>query len=263
MPCRVDLAALRGGNYVEFVNLVPWKGVELRLKHVHAVGVYGWDSVCEKIFGEWMEDISQNQVHKLLRGLPPIKTLVAVGSGAAKLVSLPVKNYKKDRRLVKGMQRGTMAFLRSVSVEAVGLGVHLAAGAHDILLQAESIVRSIPPSVPLQRRTKINVRSNQPKNAKQGIRQAYQSISDGLGKSASALVRTPLKRYQRGDGAGSALVSAIQAAPAAAIAPASAAACALHCALLGVRNSLDPEHKKESIEKYLGAAQPRESITEG
>lgn len=263
MPCHVDLAALRGGNYVELVNLVPWKGVELRLKHVHAVGVYGWDSVCETIFGEWMEDISQNQVHKLLRGLPPIKTLVAVGSGAAKLVSLPVKNYKKDRRLVKGMQRGTMAFLRSISVEAVGLGVHLAAGAHDILLQAESIVRSIPPSVPLQRRTKINVRSNQPKNAKQGIRQAYQSISDGLGKSASALVRTPLKRYQRGDGAGSALVSAIQAAPAAAIAPASAAACALHCALLGVRNSLDPEHKKESIEKYLGAAQPRESITDG
>lgn len=38
------------------------QGVELRLKHVHAVGVYGWDSVCETIFGEWMEDISQNQV---------------------------------------------------------------------------------------------------------------------------------------------------------------------------------------------------------
>lgn len=46
------------------------------------------------------------QVHKLLKGLPPIRSLVAVGSGAAKLVSLPVKNYKKDHRLLKGMQRG-------------------------------------------------------------------------------------------------------------------------------------------------------------
>lgn len=72
------------------------------------------------------------------------------------------------------------------------------------------------------------------------ISQAYESISDGLGKSASALVRTPLKRYQRGDGAGSAFVSAIQSAPVAAIAPASAAARALHCALLGVRNRLGP-----------------------
>lgn len=46
------------------------------------------------------------QVRKLLKGLPPIRSLVAVGSGAAKLVSLPVKNYKKDHRILKGMQRG-------------------------------------------------------------------------------------------------------------------------------------------------------------
>lgn len=26
-PCRVDLTALRGGKYVELVNLVPWKVV--------------------------------------------------------------------------------------------------------------------------------------------------------------------------------------------------------------------------------------------
>ena len=38
------------------------QGVELELKHVHAFGVYGWGSVCETIIGEWLEDISQNQV---------------------------------------------------------------------------------------------------------------------------------------------------------------------------------------------------------
>ncbi|KAF8406332.1 hypothetical protein HHK36_008419 [Tetracentron sinense] len=104
-PCRVDLAALRDGKYVELVNLVPWKGVELQLKHVHAVGVYGWSSVCETIVGEWLEDISKNQIHKLLKGIPTIRSLFAVGSGAAKLVSMPVKNYRKDHRLFTGMQR--------------------------------------------------------------------------------------------------------------------------------------------------------------
>ncbi|CAK9181246.1 unnamed protein product [Ilex paraguariensis] len=253
-PRHVDLAALRGGKYVELVNLVPWKGVELQLKHVQAVGVYGWSCICETIIGDWLEDISQNQIHKLLKGLPPIRSLVAVGSGAAKLVSLPVKSYRKDKKLLKGMQRGTIAFLRSISLEAIGLGVHLAAGAHDILLQAEYILTSIPPSVPWPAHSGVNsnFRSNQPKDARQGIQQAYESISDGLGKSASALVRTPLKRYQRGAGVGSALASAVQAAPAAAVAPASAAARALHYALLGVRNSLDPERKKESMDKYLG-----------
>jgi autophagy-related protein 2 len=68
------------------------------------------------------------------------------------------------------------------------------------------------------------------------LTQAYESLSDGLGKSASALVRTPLKNYQRGAGAGSVLASAIRAVPGAAIAPASACASAVHYTLLGFRN---------------------------
>lgn len=259
-PCRVDLAALRGGKYVELVNLVPWKGVDLHLKHVQALGVYGWSGICEIIIGEWLEDISQNQIHKLLKGLPPIRSLVAVGSSAAKLVSLPVKSYKKDHKLLKGMQRGTIAFLRSISLEAIGLGVHLAAGAHEILLQAEYILTSVPPSVPwpMQSGGNTSVRFNQPRDARQGIQQAYESMSDGFSKSASALIRTPIKRYQRGAGVGSAFATVVQGAPAAAIAPASATARAVHCALLGVRNSLNPERKKESLEKYLGTNQSQQ-----
>ncbi|KAL2344831.1 hypothetical protein Fmac_006116 [Flemingia macrophylla] len=252
IPNHVDLASLRHGKYVELVNLVPWKGVELNLKHVHASGIFGWASVCETALGEWLEDISQNQIHKVLRGLPTVRSLIAVGAGAAKLVSSPVESYKKERRVLKGVQRGTIAFLRSISIEAVGLGVHLAAGAHDILLQAEYILASIPSPVPLpvKEKSKTGVRSNQPKDAQEGIQQAVQSLSDGLGKSAAVLVQNPLKKFQRGSGAGPALASAVRSVPAAAIAPASACASAVHCALLGFRNSLDPERKRESMEKY-------------
>ncbi|KAL8143574.1 hypothetical protein V2J09_016606 [Rumex salicifolius] len=251
-PSRVDLAALSGGKYVELVNVVPWKGVELHLKHVHAVGVYGWKNLCEIMTEEWLEDISQNQIHKLLNGFPPIRSLVAVGSGAAKFVSLPISSYRKDQKLLKGLQRGTIAFLRSISVEAVRLGVHVAAGAHDILLHTESVLACMQPSVqwPSESELKTNVRSDQPRNAQQGLQQAYDSLSDGLGRATSAIIHTPIKSYQRGSGAGSAFVSAVMGAPAAAVAPASAAAQALHCALLGFRNSLDPEHKNESINKY-------------
>ena len=59
-----------------------------------------------------------------------------------------------------------------------------------------------------------------------------------MGKSAKALVQTPLKKYERGAGAGPALASAVRAVPAAAIAPVSACANAVHCALLGFRNRL-------------------------
>lgn len=49
----------------------------------------------------------------------------------------------------------------------------MAAGAHDILLQAECILTSVPPSVPwpVQNSVNTNVRSNQPKDARQGIKQ--------------------------------------------------------------------------------------------
>lgn len=70
---------------------------------------------------------------------------------------------------------GTISFLRSISLAAIGLGVvHLSAGAHEILLQAEYILTTIPPSVPwpVQSRVNSNVRSsNQPKDAQQGIQQ--------------------------------------------------------------------------------------------
>lgn len=79
--------------------------------------------------------------------------------------------------------------------------------------------------------------------------QAYESISDGLGRTASSLVGNPIKTYQRGAGVGSALASAARAAPAAAIGPASATAHAVHCALLGVRNrsSIKPHSRISSL----------------
>ncbi|KAJ4816705.1 Autophagy-related protein 2 [Rhynchospora pubera] len=256
IPRQFDPVALSRGNYAEILNLVPWKGIDLKLKSVSAVGVYGWGSICETVLGEWLEDISHNQVHKLLKGLPPIRSLFAVSSGTSKLVSLPIKSYKKDGKLLKGMQRGAVAFIRSISIEAVGLGVHLAAGAHEILLKTECILTAVPPTAQSDgRRRKPNVRSNQPEDAQQGIQQAYESLTEGLGRTASAIIRTPLKVYQRGAGAGSALATAFRSTPGAVIAPISASAGAVHYALLGLRNSLDPEHKRESMDKYLGPSQ--------
>ncbi|KAJ1298677.1 hypothetical protein BS78_01G472100 [Paspalum vaginatum] len=258
IPRQFDPVALGKGNYAELLNILPWKGIDLKLKHVSAMGVYGWNSIGDTVAAEWLEDISKNQVHKLLKGLPPIRSLVAVSSGTKKLVSLPIRSYKKDRKLLKGMQRGAVAFIRSVTIEAVGLGVHLAAGAHDMLVKTERALTAIPPplaSCEAKRTKHNNIRANQPESAQQGMKQAYESLTDGLGRTASALIGNPFKVYNRGAGAGSALATAICGAPAAAVAPVSASARALHYALLGLRNSLDREHKKESMYKYHGPSE--------
>lgn len=46
------------------------------------------------------------QRRKILKGLPTIRSMVAVASGARKLVSEPLKSYRKDQKVVKGVQRG-------------------------------------------------------------------------------------------------------------------------------------------------------------
>jgi hypothetical protein len=38
------------------------QGIELKLKHVSAMGAYGWNRICETVAAEWLEDISKNQV---------------------------------------------------------------------------------------------------------------------------------------------------------------------------------------------------------
>ncbi|KAG0447467.1 hypothetical protein HPP92_028321 [Vanilla planifolia] len=235
IPRHLDLAALKSGNYIELLNLVPWKGIDLDLKHVCAIGVYGWGSVCETVIGQWLEDISHNQVHKLLKGLAPIRSFVSVASGTHKLITLPVKSYRRDKKLLKGIQRGAIAFVKSISLEAVGLGMHLAAGAHEMLLQTEYVLANIPLDNEKGRTKKIT-NTNQPGDAQEGIWQAYESLADGLSRTASAMFGAPIKEYQRGAGAGLALATAIRGAPAAAIAPVTASARAVHCALVGMRN---------------------------
>ena len=84
--------------------------------------------------------------------------------------------YKKFKTL---LFPGAITFLKSVTLEAVGLGVHLAGGAHDILLQTEYALASTASSIPSSGRSKskTNVRSNQPKDAQQGMQQVLCRVS--------------------------------------------------------------------------------------
>eukprot|EP00898_Chlorokybus_atmophyticus_P006013 jgi/Chlat1/6412/Chrsp45S06026 len=239
-PRHVDLIALRDGNFAEILNLVPWEGVELQLKKAKASGLQGWSALGASLGEQWLQDIAANQAHKFVTGIAPIRSLCAVGSGAVQLVRLPTEQYKKDRQLARGLQRGVTAFVRSISLEALGVGAQVAAGAHDLLSMAEiALGGANSPTHPPQ----FTRSSSQPLNAREGLMQARETLVRGFESAAATVVGTPMKAFQRGSSTRNAVASVFKAAPAAAVAPASAAALALHRTLLGVRNSLDPRYK--------------------
>eukprot|EP00271_Cylindrocystis_brebissonii_P002857 TRINITY_DN13626_c1_g1_i1.p1 TRINITY_DN13626_c1_g1~~TRINITY_DN13626_c1_g1_i1.p1 ORF type:complete len:2005 (+),score=324.78 TRINITY_DN13626_c1_g1_i1:311-6016(+) len=145
VPRSVDLSALSKGSCMQLVNLVRWKGVEVHLKGVRATGLQGWGGLGSAVAGEWIADISQNQKHKFVRGVGPISPLCALAFSAAQLILLPVEQYRRDRRIFKGMRKGAAVFLRSLSVEALDLTTHLADLTHRLLHKAElSLAAPVP-----------------------------------------------------------------------------------------------------------------------
>ena len=66
--------------------------------------------------------------------------------------------------------------------------------------------------------------------------QAYESLTEGLRRTASALIGNPIKVYKRGGGPASVLGIAICGATSDVVAPVLASARAVHYTLLGLRN---------------------------
>ena len=65
-----------------------------------------------------------------------------------------------------------MAFLRSISLEAVGLGVQIAAGAHEFLRQTESALGSVGLSNSVEK-VEMPAKLSQPGDVREGLKQVF------------------------------------------------------------------------------------------
>jgi autophagy-related protein 2 len=106
---------------------VPWDGVALRLPAVRVTGSHGWAAAAAAVGAAWLDDVSAHQRHKLVQGIKPVRSLCTVGKGAAQLVQQPLQQYRRDGRkgVLRGLRKGLDAFVRSVTLEALGLGAQV------------------------------------------------------------------------------------------------------------------------------------------
>ena len=152
----------------------------------------------------------------VISGVSPIRSAVNVGSGIADLVLLPIAQYKKDGRIIRGLQKGTNAFIRSTAMEAIKLGARLATGTQVILEQAETVLggqyqgsvtaealqippvameegfeQSFGPEEPISRY------ATQPSNIQEGVRSAYRSLSNNIKSAGQTILAVPMEVYER------------------------------------------------------------------
>lgn len=113
---------------------------ELRLKRLsNRHGILGLEKLLQYCFHEWLNNIKKNQLPSLLGGVGPMHSLVQLCKcshafknhntyvlfvsvqGIRDLFWLPIEQYQKDGRIVRGLQRGANSFTTSTALAALEL----------------------------------------------------------------------------------------------------------------------------------------------
>jgi len=270
-PRRVDYRALREGRTIELMNFFHFDGAEMTLRHLTLLGVAGWPRFFDMLNDLWTPDVKATQLADVVSGVSPIRSVVNVGSGVADLVLLPIAQYRKDGRVVRGLQKGTKAFVRSTAMEAVKLGAQLATGTQVILEQAENVLgsnfnetilaetlprlsddamdRSFHSTSEEETADPISRYAEQPVNIQEGIQSAYTSMRRNLSSAAQTILAVPMEVFERSGNEGP-VRAVIRAVPIAVLRPMIGASEAVSKTLLGLHNSMDPEIRHETAAKY-------------
>ena len=254
-PKRVDYAGLRSGHTTEFMNFFILDQADMILRHVIIHGVPGFDRLGKTLNSIWMPDIKRNQLPGILAGLAPVRSLVGVGSGVRDLVVVPMREYKKDGRIVRSIQKGAFAFAKTTTTELARLGAKLAIGTQTVLQGAETLLTQ--PSqqridvsggwehaeLEEEERKHISLYADQPVGVAQGLRGAYASLERDLLMAKDAIVAIPGEVMESGT-AGGAARAVMRSTPTIILRPAMGVTKAVGQTLMGATNSLDPGNRR-------------------
>jgi hypothetical protein len=235
-PQRFNLELLKEGQYAELVNLFPLEGMELTMRHVKMCGIAGWGGIGDGLVTSWINDISRKQIHKCIASVSggvPLRSITNIGAGAADLVLIPLEQYRRDRRLVRGLKRGATSFMRAFAVETLTTATKVVQGAEAVLKCAGEIPGA------------SSAAGAQPANAREGFKKAYEKLQG----AAQTIIAVPVTEYQR-TGPNGGLKCVIRAVPIAVVGGLAGVTGAASAAMMGVRNELDPEVRADSEAKY-------------
>ncbi|KAL7422146.1 autophagy-related protein 2 [Cryptotrichosporon argae] len=275
-PKRVDYSALRQGRTIELMNFFHFDGAEMTLRHVTMSGITGWARLSTELQEIWTPDVKANQLADVISGVAPIRSLVNVGSGVADLILLPIEQYRKDGRLARGVQRGTSSFVKSTALEMMRLGARLATGTQVVLEKAEGVLggrdrfgHELVGQVEAEPKHRAGGDggdddeddegaratsrfASQPHDVREGVTAAYESLSRNISGAAQTILAIPMEVYERSGDDGP-LRAVVRAVPIAVLKPMIGASEAVSKTLLGMRNSLDPQIRRELEDKYKPA----------
>ncbi|KAF6844038.1 ATG C-terminal domain-containing protein [Colletotrichum musicola] len=255
-PKRVDYAGLKSGRTTEFMNFIILDEARLTLRHTIIYGVSGFDRMGKILNDIWMPDVKGNQLAGVLAGLAPVRGIVNIGSGFKELIEVPIREYKKDGRIVRSIGKGAAAFVKTTGTEMVKFGAKLAIGTQYALQGAENLLNKPQADntwedadLDPEDKKQISLYADQPTGVIQGMRGGYSSLARDLNLARDAIIAVPgeVMDSQSAQGLAKAV---LKRAPTIIFRPAIGATKAIGQTLMGATNSLDPQNRRRVEEKY-------------
>ncbi|XP_012255190.2 autophagy-related protein 2 homolog A [Athalia rosae] len=246
---RVDLT--HGPLAGLLMGLAQLNCSELRLKRLsHRHGLLGFDKLVAFMLTEWLQDIKKNQLPSLLGGVGPMHSLVQLFQGIRDLFWLPIEQYQKDGRIVRGLQRGANSFTTSTAMAALELASRLV---NAIQSTAETAYDMVSPGPGVRQKSKGQKgrrrRFNQPLDIREGMANAYTLVKEGLGETANQLVRVASEEHEQ-KGVSGAVGGVLRQIPPTVVKPIILATEATSNVLGGMRSQLVPDARREAAQKW-------------
>ena len=258
-PKKVDYVGLRSGLATEFMNFVILDQANIKLRHAIVYGIRGFEPLHKTLNDVWMPDVKRNQLPTILTGLAPIRSLANIGTGVRDVVAIPIREYKKDGRIVRSVQKGAFQFGKTTASELARLGAKVAMGTQNILSGAEGLLA--PQAQPSSQTTASDRANNitsdaaddddegrehraysayadQPLGVLAGLRSARRYLEHDLLTARDALIAVQGEVLESSN-PGSAAMAVARHAPTVMLRPVIGASRALGTTLLGVGNQID------------------------
>ncbi|XP_042813965.1 autophagy-related protein 2 homolog A isoform X1 [Panthera tigris] len=235
------------------IGLAQLNCSELKLKRLCCRhGLLGVDKVLGYALNEWLQDIRKNQLPGLLGGVGPMHSVVQLFQGFRDLLWLPIEQYRKDGRLMRGLQRGAASFGSSTASAALELSNRLVQA---IQATAETVYDILSPAAPIPRslQDKRSVRrlrkGHQPADLREGVAKAYDTVREGILDTAQTICDVASRGHEQ-KGLTGAVGGVIRQLPPTVVKPLILATEATSSLLGGMRNQILPDAHKDHALKW-------------
>ncbi|XP_010634330.1 autophagy-related protein 2 homolog A isoform X2 [Fukomys damarensis] len=235
------------------IGLAQLNCSELKLKRLCCRhGLLGVDKVLGYALNEWLQDIRKNQLPGLLGGVGPMHSVVQLFQGFRDLLWLPIEQYRKDGRLMRGLQRGAASFGSSTASAALELSNRLVQA---IQATAETVYDILSPVAPVSRslqdkRSARRLRKGQqPADLREGVAKAYDAVREGILDTAQTICDVASRGHEQ-KGLTGAVGGVIRQLPPTVVKPLIVATEATSNLLGGMRNQILPDAHKDHALKW-------------